>query len=67
METRHGAEGVNEPLPRGRKPLPTLRPAPGFEPVRLETPETPKRSWFHCMYHGKNNEALRSNAVSSEV
>ncbi|MPD01358.1 hypothetical protein E2C01_096881 [Portunus trituberculatus] len=27
---------------------PTLGPWTGFEPVRLETPRTPKRSWFHC-------------------
>ncbi|MPD04703.1 hypothetical protein E2C01_100406 [Portunus trituberculatus] len=27
---------------------PTLGPWKGFEPVRLETPRTPKRAWFHC-------------------
>ncbi|MPD01157.1 hypothetical protein E2C01_096673 [Portunus trituberculatus] len=28
--------------------LPTLGPWTGFEPVRLETPRTPKHAWFHC-------------------
>ncbi|MPC67178.1 hypothetical protein E2C01_061344 [Portunus trituberculatus] len=27
---------------------PTLGPWTGFEPVRLETPRTPKHAWFHC-------------------
>ncbi|MPC84462.1 hypothetical protein E2C01_079200 [Portunus trituberculatus] len=27
---------------------PTLRPWTGFEPVRLESPWTPKHAWFHC-------------------
>ncbi|MPC21188.1 hypothetical protein E2C01_014165 [Portunus trituberculatus] len=27
---------------------PTLGPWAGFEPVRLETPRTPKHAWFHC-------------------
>ncbi|MPC46818.1 hypothetical protein E2C01_040547 [Portunus trituberculatus] len=27
---------------------PTLGPWTGFEPVHLETPQTPKRAWFHC-------------------
>ncbi|MPC48509.1 hypothetical protein E2C01_042283 [Portunus trituberculatus] len=27
---------------------PTLGPWIGFEPVRLETPRTPKHAWFHC-------------------
>ncbi|MPC28119.1 hypothetical protein E2C01_021314 [Portunus trituberculatus] len=27
---------------------PTLRPWTGFEPMRLETPRTPKHAWFHC-------------------
>ncbi|MPC77256.1 hypothetical protein E2C01_071707 [Portunus trituberculatus] len=27
---------------------PTLGPWTEFEPVRLEIPRTPKRTWFHC-------------------
>ncbi|MPC99060.1 hypothetical protein E2C01_094455 [Portunus trituberculatus] len=27
---------------------PTLEPWTGFEPVRLETPRTPKHACFHC-------------------
>ncbi|MPC39863.1 hypothetical protein E2C01_033413 [Portunus trituberculatus] len=27
---------------------PTLGPWTGFEPMRLETPQTPKHAWFHC-------------------
>ncbi|MPC90325.1 hypothetical protein E2C01_085302 [Portunus trituberculatus] len=27
---------------------PTLGPWIGFEPVRLETPRTPKHAWFYC-------------------
>ncbi|MPC68318.1 hypothetical protein E2C01_062518 [Portunus trituberculatus] len=35
---------------------PTLGPWTGFEPVRLETPGTPKHAWFHC-----TEEKLRWN------
>ncbi|MPC87768.1 hypothetical protein E2C01_082641 [Portunus trituberculatus] len=27
---------------------PSLELWTGFEPVRLETPRTPKHAWFHC-------------------
>ncbi|MPC28590.1 hypothetical protein E2C01_021799 [Portunus trituberculatus] len=36
---------------------PTLIQWTGFEPVRLETPRTPKHAWFHC-----TTAALVSNA-----
>ncbi|MPC53202.1 hypothetical protein E2C01_047090 [Portunus trituberculatus] len=46
-----------------------LTPGPwtGFEPVRLETPRTPKHAWFHCTTAApvENSEAcgVRSSFV----
>ncbi|MPC72069.1 hypothetical protein E2C01_066362 [Portunus trituberculatus] len=46
--------GQHSQSPPARKSLllsgeaqPTLGPWTGFEPVRFETPRTPKRAWFH--------------------
>ncbi|MPC40999.1 hypothetical protein E2C01_034579 [Portunus trituberculatus] len=53
----HGAcplipqEGLTQELSGGKcleEAQPTLGPWTGFEPVRLETPRTPKHAWFHC-------------------
>ncbi|MPC30083.1 hypothetical protein E2C01_023338 [Portunus trituberculatus] len=37
-----------ETVAQSEEAQPTLGPWTGFEPVRLETPRTPKHAWFHC-------------------
>ncbi|MPC19638.1 hypothetical protein E2C01_012560 [Portunus trituberculatus] len=39
---------TQETLAPSEEAQPTLGPRAGFEPVRLETPQTPKHAWFHC-------------------
>ncbi|MPC14452.1 hypothetical protein E2C01_007219 [Portunus trituberculatus] len=39
---------LEETVAPSEEARPTLGPWTGFEPVRLETPRTPKHAWFHC-------------------
>ncbi|MPC50929.1 hypothetical protein E2C01_044762 [Portunus trituberculatus] len=53
--TTHTPTAGADTIPTTRKPLPRVRKpnlhsdrGQDSEPVRLETPRTPKHAWFHC-------------------
>ncbi|MPC36243.1 hypothetical protein E2C01_029693 [Portunus trituberculatus] len=49
----------NETVAPSEEAQPTLGPWTEFEPMRLETPRTPKHAWFHCtkQMHPVRNKA----------
>ncbi|MPC41534.1 hypothetical protein E2C01_035133 [Portunus trituberculatus] len=59
---------VRKPLPRVRKPNLHSDRGQDSNPMRLETPRTPKRSWFHCTTAASyivENIRMYSNGVAA--